>query len=235
MKFQVSELVVTPANEKAATRIISVTQPHEKAEFLYLSGPAGSGKSVFLEARGTEKDLLSSKRALYCHAGEILAMLAIDNENADNFLSRIGEVDVLFIDDVEDFLNDEALGAQACRLLVESRMKRGLDTVVASRVPFSQLDVRLKDVFSGFEELTFVPLDEDGSIALAKAYATHFSHARGADKLNELSEDAFAFIGRRYKDSLHDMAPAMEYLVTVAEFPSGALVDAALAEEALSV
>lgn len=147
MRFQISELVVTPENQETAKRLIGITQVHDCPELLYLTGPADSGKSVFLEARGTEKDLLSTKKAMYCHASEILTMLSIGNENADNFLNRVGEVDVLLIDDVEDFLKNEAVGAQACKLLINSRAKQGLDAVVASRVPLSELDNRLRDAF----------------------------------------------------------------------------------------
>ena len=219
MRFQISELVVTPENQETAKRLIGITQVHDCPELLYLAGPAGSGKSVFLEARGTEKDLLSTKKAMYCHASEILAMLSIGNENADNFLNRVGEVDVLLIDDVEDFLKNEAVGAQACKLLTDSRAKQGLDTVVASRIPLSDLDNRLQDAFSDFEEISMAPLGENGAVALAKSYADHFTRAKGRENVNALADETFVYLGKKFCESLKDMAPAVEYLVAVAELP----------------
>ena len=235
MRFQISELVVTPENQETAKRLIGITQVHDCPELLYLTGPAASGKSVFLEARGTEKDLLSTKKVMYCHASEILAMLSIGNENADNFLNRVGEVDVLLIDDVEDFLKNEAVGAQACKLLIESRGKQGLDTVVASRTPLFELDDCLKNVFSSFEEISMTPLDEEGAAALAKSYADHFARAKGKESVNALADETIAFLGKKYRDSLKDMASAVEYLVAVAELPKDKPVSPADAEKCLTL
>ena len=223
MKFPVSELVITSDNEETAKRLINVTQVHDCPELLYLSGPASSGKSTFMEARGTDKDLLSTKRALYCHAAEIMAMLSIDNENADNFLNRVGEVEVLLIDDVEDFLKND-VGAQACKLLIDNRTKQGLDTVVASRISLSELDGRLQSILSGFEEISLAPLDEKGAAVLAKTYADHFTRAKGEENVNAMADETFSYLGKRFCDSLKDMASAVEYLVVVAELPKGELV-----------
>lgn len=235
MRFQVSELVVAPENQETAKRLIGITQVHDCPELLYLTGPANSGKSVFLEASGTEKDLLSTKKVMYCHASEILAMLSIGNENADNFLNRVGEVDVLLIDDVEDFLKNEAVGAQACKLLIESRGKQGLDTVVASRIPLLELDGHLRSVFSNFEEIIMAPLNEEGAAALAKSYANHFTRAKDKENVNTLADETFAYLGKKYCCSLKDMAPAIEYLVAVAELPKDKLVSPKEAENHLTL
>ena len=220
MRFQISELVITPENESTAKRIIEITQPRDKPEMLYLTGPAECGKSTFMETRGTEKDLLSTKSAMYCHASEILAMLSIDNENADNFLNKVGDVAVLFIDDVDDFLKNDAVGSKVCQLLIDNRVKQGLDTVASSRNSFSELDSRLQSVFASFEEIVMPELSVDGAVALSKSYANHFARVKGAENVNVLSEEVFSYLGKKYHHSLKEMAPAMEYLVTVAELPN---------------
>lgn len=236
MRLQIAELVITPENEDTIQRIVNVTQKHEQPEQLYLVGPANSGKSTLMEARGTEKDLLSTKKAVYCHASEILAMLTIENENADNFLNRIGEVEVLFIDDVEDFLSNESMGAQACGLLIESRAKQGLDTVVSAHTPLSELDDSLRKVFSGFQELRLPALNEKGACELAKAYVKYLVRTKGESKVvNELSPEAFEYLGKKFCHSLKDMAPAMEFLLTVAEVPTGQSISAETAHMLLSL
>ena len=235
MRLQLSQLVITPENESTAKRLIEVTQTHDQPEQLYLTGPANSGKSTFMEARGAEKDLLSIKHALYCHASEILAMLSIDNENADNFLNRIGEVEVLLIDDVEDFLTNEKIGVKACQLLIESRAKQGLDTIVAAQTPLLQLDGNLQDVFSGFEEICLPALSEQGLIDLARMFEAHFVHAKGEEKAHSLSDEAIAYLGKKFQDSPKDMAPAVQFLVTVADFPEGHIITAEEAEASLQL
>lgn len=233
MRFQITELVVTHENEATAKRLIEITQAHDAPEFLYLAGPASSGKSTYMEARGTEKDLLSTKKAVYCHATEILAMLNIDSENAYNFLDRIGEVDVLLIDDVDGFLENDAVGAQACRLLIESRVKQGLDTVVSSRKSLSEQDERLQSALSCFTEIYMPPLNEEGAIRLARSYADHFVRLKGKENTNVLADETFDFLGKKFCDSLKDMAPAMEYLVSVAELSDDAPVSPEVAKRCL--
>lgn len=235
MRFKTNEIVVSQENKATIERILNVTQPHDTPELLYVCGPANSGKSTILDARGNEKDLLSTKRALYCHSAEILITLGIDNDNAFDFLTKIGGIEVLLIDDIEGFLKKKGLGSEACRLLIKNRTQYGLDTVVAARTPFAMLDENLQKALAGFEEIDLAPLDEEACISLAKSYALHFTHIKGDQHTNQLSEDTFAFLGHKFWQNPHQLEPAVEFLVTVADFPEGVVVDAQSAEEAISL
>ncbi len=235
MKLHLSELVITPENEATARRIQAITQQHEQPELLYVSGPANSGKSAFFQARGLEKDLLSTKHTMYCHAAEILTMLGIDNENADTFLNRVGEVDVLLIDDVDHFLQNEDMGVQACTLLIESRTRQGLDTAVAARPALAQLDSKLQAALAGFSELALQPLDEQGMCTLARTLEQQFCQEKEDTPTNELSNEAIEYLAKRFVTNPQDMTPAIEFLVTVVELPEHKPISAALAEELLQV
>lgn len=63
------------------------------------------------------------------------------------------------------------------------------------------------------------PLGENGAVALVKSYADHFARAKGKENVNALADETFTYLGKKFCDSLKDMAPAVEYLVAVAELP----------------
>lgn len=157
------ELVITDDNREAFDAVLNITQTSDEPTRLFIYGPAGSGKSSLLRARAHERDLLSTKRVMSTHVGEILAIL--DSGVDDGFLDRVGSVDVLLVDGLEALASGDERATQMMRLLLTARKRAGLDTVLASDVPPEALGALTDDAaFEGFSCLEVHPLDSEGRV-----------------------------------------------------------------------
>ena len=225
--------VVTDANKELCNRVMGVTQRPEQT-LLFVYGPARSGKTTLVHARGRERDLLSDKEVVFCHADELVSFFNL-GEVGEQFLERIGMAEVVLLDGFEHFFDGNDIALQLGKLLVSARTKAGLDTLVFSAVPFDELDIAaLVGALDGFEKWELVPLGEEDYIDLARStYERERKNTHGAQRSTELSDDAIEYIATHHCEDLDEMKSAIRYLVTVAPFEEGQVVDAALAREAL--
>lgn len=224
------EMVITDGNRKAFEAILSIGHDASGARRLFVWGPKGSGKSTVASARGREKDLLSTKRIISCHAQEITAVLKSGVN--EGFLDEIGDVDVLLIDGFETFFSGDALGFEIARLLLNARNARGLATVVISDAPRSALDAAtLGNVLDGFEELEVKPLDGDGLVTFAVRLQEILAHGHGDAPV--LTDEALRFIALDFAKSPDDIRTAVRFLLTKTEEAPGSLISAERARELL--
>jgi len=233
MASTIGSFVVIDANKELCDRVMHVTQnPAQTLMFVY--GPARSGKTTLVQARGRERDLLSEKEVVFCHADELVSFFNL-GEVGEQFLERIGMAEVVLLDGFERFFDDNELGLQLCKLLISARTKAGLDTLVFSAVPYDELDIAALDgALDGFEKWELVPLSAENYLDLVRTtYEREFKTAQGAQRKTALTDDAIAYIAEHHTENLDEMKSAIRYLVTVAPFEEGQEVDAALAREAL--
>lgn len=233
MASAIGGFVVTDANKELCNRVMGVTQSGGQT-LMFVYGPARSGKTTLVQARGRERDLLSEKEVVFCHANELVSFFNL-GEVGEQFLERIGMAEVLLLDGFEHFFDGEDIAVQLAKLLISARTKAGLDTLVFSALPYEELDIAaLEGALDGFERWELVPLDEADYLELARAtYERERKSVHASQHTTELSDDAIEYIATHHCADLDEMKSAIRFLVTVASFEEGQVVDAALAREAL--
>ncbi len=218
VRFKVKDLVITEENQGAFIRVIGLTAPQPNPQCLYLEGPGDSGKTTLMVARGTDRDFMSQKRSMYCHAAEILLAIRLDNYSAEEHLADMGEVGLLFIDNLEGFLEDVPLGPQACKMLIETRKNAGLDTVVSARIPMKDFpDPDIKEALQGFEVVGIPSLSSEGRVLLARNMLVAF--ARSAGKVVNASPSALEAIANGIARDCGEIEPIIQRIV--ADAPEG--------------
>ena len=176
------DIVMTEGN--AAFQEVMGALAAEAPVRLVLCGPAGSGKTTVLQARGRERDLLSERKALYAHAQEIKA--AIDLEINESLLEQVAEVDLLCLDGLDTLVAEGPRGCQVAQLLIDERNRRGLATVVAFDGAAADLD---RAAFGGalddFTVAEVAPLDAAGLAEFGRRMAERFGAEEGAAVLSD--------------------------------------------------
>lgn len=229
----VDEFVATEENSELFERVMHVTRAEEPVR-MFVYGPSGSGKSTLAQTRGRERDLLSDKDVMFCHAEELVSFFNLGNVG-ERFLERAGTADVLLLDGFDRFLDGDAVRAELATLLLRERNRQDLSTIVFSAlsladIPFSSV----ADELSQFERWRLAPLDEGGRMQLAHAVhdALHAT-ARGSQRANRLSEEALEYVATTREGNLPEMKSVLRFLVTEAPFKEGEVVGADLVGVAL--
>lgn len=159
MKCKVNELVIPENNRDQYNKVIGLMQRSDRPRFYYLAGPSGSGKTTLMSSVSAELHHLTGE-SIYTHPSEILMALTVENPYFEERLDAIGTSSLLFIDDIEDFLENKQLGPRALRLLVSARKMHGLDTVLASKYSIDFFTEQcIKDALEGFEVIELIPLN----------------------------------------------------------------------------
>ena len=222
------DVVITEGN--AAFRTVMGALAAEAPVRLVVCGPAGSGKTTVLQARGRERDLLSERKALYVHAQEILA--AIDLEINDSLLESVAEVGLLCLDGLDTLAAEGPRGFQMARLLIDERNRRGLSTVAAFDGATADLDVAaFEGALDGFEVAEVRPLDAEGLAEFGRRMAERFGAQEGAAVL---SDEALAYLAADFAGSADELRNAVRFLLTARGFEAGHVVSADEAREALA-
>lgn len=229
MASLLDEVVITDGNKMGFELILNAGRPHDQPVHVFIWGPQGSGKSKVLQARGREKDLLSTRRLISAHGQEILASL--NSGVNDEFLDELGVADVLLVDGF-DTLFDTEIGTSLAKLLLKQRNGQGLDTIVVSDKPMSALDVSAMDhALDDYVEVEVAPLDEDGLVELASRVQEGL---RKADETYPvLDDEALRFVAVDFADTPDDIRNAMRFLLTKTELKPNSQIDKALASELL--
>ncbi len=222
------DIVMTEGN--AAFQEVMGALAAEAPVRLVLCGPAGSGKTTVLQARGRERDLLSERKALYAHAQEIKA--AIDLEINESLLEQVAEVDLLCLDGLDTLVAEGPRGCQVAQLLIDERNRRGLATVVAFDGAAADLD---RAAFGGalddFTVAEVAPLDAAGLAEFGRRMAERFGAEEGAAVL---SAEALAYLAEDFAATADEMRNAVRFLLTARGFEAGHVVTADDAREALA-
>lgn len=209
MNTPLDAFVKTDGNREAFDRIVSLTQPHDKPEMLFLVGPEQSGKTTLVRARQLDKDLLSTKRVLYRPCAELPE--AMRANVYDGFFEDLGTHEVLLLDDFDGFFEDEEIGPKMCQLLLTERTRNGLDTVITSRKSLSTYDLGpFEGALDGFEEITMDALDADG----LELYVNELIGAYAEEgKSPALSSEAIAYIAHDLGEKPDMIRKAVSFLM----------------------
>ena len=222
MKPSVDEIVLTDANREAFELVIDIAQQQDGPVNAYIYGESGSGKTFALQTRALEKDLLSTKTILFSHAAEL--MTAVQFEAGDRILEKVGSADVLLLDSFDVFFNEIPSGPLLCKLLLIERQSHGLSTVIAGKKPLAEYDLTLLGgVMDVFEEYQVAPLQKSDYLELAKKIQAGCTY--GKEDAVVLSDDALEYVAYEFAKQPKDIKSALLFLLTVADYPSGTVID----------
>ena len=233
MRFPLDDIVITEGNAEAVKRVTDVMLDHEEPQRLYVYGPEQTGKSTLAMARANQKELLSTKKPMYCSAAEIMLSITIDTDSA--FLDNLALTDVVFIDGFDDFMGtpDES-GPMTCKLLVRERDKENRDTVIIGRKPLSEYDLtQLEGALDGFEELEMPQFDDEGRKEYVRNRAEHYDPE--GDHGPKFTDDAVEYLAKDFKGDLFDLDLAIRFLKVAAELGADVTLDAQAVQEMLSL
>lgn len=229
MMMPLDALVVTEGNEKAVRFITDITQEHDHPVKIFLVGPSESGKTMLMRARQLDKDLLSTKSVLYRPCKELPEALRADVY--DGYLNELGETDVLLLDDLEGFFEDEEIGPMMCKLLLQERDRKGNDTVISSRKPLDECNSGvLAGVFDDFVEVEMASLAGGSLLAYVKRV---YEQYRDEEKSPVLSEEALSYLAFEFDASLEMKRRGVFYLMNGYAGEPGAELSRAFVQEAL--
>lgn len=221
MKPSLDEIVITDGNREAFELVIGATQSKVPIN-AYIYGEPSSGKTFVMQARAADKDLLSTKKAIFTHAAEL--MTAIQFESGDNLLEQAGSVDVLFLDAFDLFFQDIPAGPLLCKLLVIERQSHGLSTIINGKKPLEDYDLSLLGgSLDSFDQIEVKPLDKADYVDLAKKEQAFLAY--GKDNPVTLSAEALDFVALKFAKTPKDIHSALRFLFTVADYPAGTVID----------
>jgi chromosomal replication initiation ATPase DnaA len=152
-------VVLTEGNRAAVSRVRRITGISSASQQVFLYGEPESGKTMLLVARTNERDMLSDKVVLYRKCGDLVR--AFDGETYDDIFDVLDRVDVLLLDDFSEILGS-ATGRKLLGLLLNERIRNGVDTVVASRLPADRcVCPEFNGVLARFEEIEMQKLPDE--------------------------------------------------------------------------
>lgn len=230
MNPTVDEILITDDNREAFELVLGITQNKEMPVNAYIYGEHGSGKTYVFQTRVLDKDLLSNKHVAFSHAAEL--MTAIQFDAGDRILEKVGSVDVLLLDSFDLFFNDVSSGPLLCKLLLKERQSQGLSTIIAGEKPLSSYDLSLLDgAMDSFKEYRVAPLQRTDYLELAqKIQSVYVSDKSDATML---SHEALEYLALEFADTPKEIKTALHFLLTVADFPSGTVIDVEMAKDTL--
>ena len=230
MLHMLGDVVFTEDNEKAFQYILDTTREHDKPMRAFVYGPSGSGKSTILDYCVRVPDMLSKKKVMGAHLGEIVSMFDL-GEYGEPFLLEVGEADVLLIDGFDTFPTQGEHGAELAKLLVHARNMQNLDTIVFSATPYDELDTsELGDVLDPFLKFEIAPLDEDAMQFLANATIEKYNKS---ETQLSFTDDAVDFIANTFSKDAGEIHRVIEFLYTKAGIESGTTLDTDAVKKAL--
>lgn len=216
---QLQNLIVTDENRYAFERICDVAESREPT-MLYICAPTNSGKTILLQSRMMDLNLLASANIHYSLASDILLDLSIDYDLANQRLAAVGTCETLFLDNLDDFFANQEFGTEAARLLIEARNAQGLNTVIASRTPLWAIeDEGLRNALAGFEEIILPESSRTTRTKLARAYAEQYLAENNHDVT--FSDDALDYIANDFAKDMRGISTAMMFLSLKQDFPEG--------------
>ena len=222
MKPSVDEIVLTDSNRDAFELVINITRNEVNSVNAYMFGETGSGKTFALQTRALDKDLLSTKSVAFSHAAEL--MTAIQLESGDRILEKVGSVDVLLLDTFDVFFRDMTIGPLLCKLLLTERISHGLSTIIAGKKALANYDLTLfGGVMDSFKEYQVKPLQKKDYLELAKKIQANCIY--GKENPTILSADALNYLSQTYAKTPKDVRNVLEFLLTVADYPAGTVID----------
>ena len=181
-----------------------------------ICGPRQSGKTHLL-AVGKER---AGKKALLVPTAAI--MLRFDLDLDGDFFDTLGEIPVLFVDEVEAAA-DHPETAKLLELMIAERNRKGLATCFATRKMPDELGMaELQDSMAGFRVIDIASFGreslKDAIDVLEKDYSV--------DNGRSFSDDAREYLASS-SDSLDEIKNKTRYLLQIADVENGTIFDAA--------
>ncbi len=219
--YELDNVVYTPENKDAIEAILNIPKKGSVRR-IFFWGPEVSGKTHILReiARKFPKDL-----TFYCTTADL--RLRLDLDNGDEFFEKIGSIPILFLDAFEQAFDHE-LCPELIRLLLLERERLDYATVIASRVPYTELEIgEMAAPLASFAVHTVAPLNEKDR---AEAARRQFEDYRTKNS-PAIEEGVFELIGSLFNDP-GDAKNAAQYLARGTGLTANDTVTIAMAEEA---
>lgn len=239
MQTLIDGIVITEDNKEAFETMLGITQAHEEPKNLFIYGPSGSGKSATAFARSYEKDLLSTRKVVTTHPGELAIALTVMLERSEDFLMRVGETDVLFIDAFDDaFLpNNIEVAPEAVQLLANARMNctdKVKDTIILARKPKTEYaNEDLGNILDKFTEIEVKPLSNTADRAeMIRRVITRMNEKKESRGIT-LSDEAIAFMATDEAGTIPYTYHATEAILESKEFDEGTVISIGMLKEIL--
>lgn len=179
-----------------------------------ICGPEGAGKTHLLNI-GREK---GGKSALLCSTAAI--MLRFDLDLGDDFFDQLGEIPLLFVDEIDAAVTHPET-AKLLELMIAERNRRGLATCFAARQIPDVLD--LPDLARAMECFSVVEVAPFGIEGIRHA-VDEFCGTFAAVDERKLDDSAREYVAR-IADTLPDARNMVQFLLQAADVETGATID----------
>lgn len=181
-----------------------------------ICGPQQSGKTHLLTI-GKER---AGKKALLVPTAAI--MLRFDLDLGDDFFDTLGEIPVLFVDEVEAAV-DHPETAKLLELMIAERNRKGLATCFATREMPGELGLaELQNAMADFNMIGIAPFGRES----LKDAIDVFEKAYSVDNGRSFSDDAREYLVAS-SSTLDEIKNKTRYLLQIAEVEDGTIFDAA--------
>ena len=185
-----------------------------------ICGPRQSGKTHLL-AVGKER---AGKKALLVPTAAI--MLRFDLDLDDDFFDTLGEIPVLFVDEVEAAA-DHPETAKLLELMIAERDRNGLATCFASRKTPGEMGlVELQAAMAKFEVFNVAPF---GKESLKEAIGV-FEKSFSTENSRSLSGDAREYLALS-SNSIDEARNKTRFLLQIAEVEKETVFDVAMVKK----
>lgn len=207
-----NDYIVSRENRDAYENICDFVENETTNLIIY--GAEKSGKTHLLTI-GKEK---GGKKATLCSTTAI--MLQFELGLGDGFFEMLGEIPLLFIDELE-LAQDQPETAKLLELMVLERIRKGLVTCFASRKPLNEMNLsNLMAATADFNEVSIEPLGINSIERAVKVFSENYK--TNNDRV--LSDSACAYIASSSED-LDEVRNKVQFLLQHADTDGATTID----------
>lgn len=210
--YSSDDYIVAKENCEAYESVCDLVQQEKGAIVIY--GPEQSGKTRLLTI-GKEK---GGKKALLCSAFSI--MLYFDLNIGDEFFETLGEIPILFVDEIDAAATHQET-SKLLELMITERSRRGLATCFASRKSPEEVGLHdLQSAMGGFKSIRVAPFGRDSFKQAVCFYESIFK----TDGERALDDNAREYVAGSSR-TLDEVKNKIRFLMQIVEAKEGLTFD----------